>query len=126
MHARLAACGIVCRFVEAQASDLVVKQRLKTHAARADEVSDAHLEDFQTLKGMYEPPLELAAGCCVKVRTTSQPEQTVTRTLQALARLRLVSSLRFMSTTNTLARSLSGAQLGAEPLDFVHQVKDEF
>jgi aminoglycoside phosphotransferase family enzyme/predicted kinase len=80
-------CGIAWRFLEAQAGNAAVKQRLRAREAKPDEVSDARLEDFAMLNHLYEPPVELTAARCVKVRTTSPLEQTVTKALQRLAGL---------------------------------------
>jgi len=66
-----------------------VKQRLRARQTKPDEVSDARLEDFDMLTRLYEPPIELAAGRCVKVRTTGPLDQTVTQALQSLARLKV-------------------------------------
>ena len=75
------------RFVEAQASNAAVKQRLRAREAGAGEVSDARLEDFGMLTGLYESPAELRAARCVKVRTTPPIDRTVLDTLRKLARI---------------------------------------
>ena len=79
--------GFTWRVFEAQASNAAVKQRLRAREAKPDEVSDARLEDFDMLTRLYEPPLELPAGHCVKVRTSGPLDQTVTKALQSLARI---------------------------------------
>ncbi len=84
LTARLARHHVAYRFIEAQAGDAALKRRLKARAAKTDEVSDARLEDFSTLTGLYGPPTELPAECCVKVCTGAPPARTVTRALQAL------------------------------------------
>jgi len=75
------------RFVEAQASNAAVKQRLRAREARAGEVSDARLEDFGMLAGLYQPPAELPAARCVKVRASGSIGRTVTDTLRKLAQI---------------------------------------
>jgi predicted kinase len=83
--------GIAWRVLEAQAGDRLVKQRLRAREASPDEVSDARLEDFDMLNRLYEPPVEMPAAQCAKVRTSSPLEQTVSKALQRLARLQLDS-----------------------------------
>lgn len=76
-------------FVEAQTSDLAAKQRLKARELNSNEVSDARFEDFQMLANLYDPPVELRRRRFAAVRTTPSLEQTVTRALRSLVRLRL-------------------------------------
>lgn len=83
--------GLKWRFLEAQAVNTAVKQRLRAREAKRDEVSDARLEDFPALTRLYEPPGELPAARCVKVSTRGRLDQTVTRALQGLARLQVES-----------------------------------
>jgi predicted kinase len=81
--------GIMWRVLEAQAGNAAVKQRLRVREAKPDEVSDARLEDFEVLTHLYEPPDELPAGRCVKVRTSGPLDRTLTKALQSLARLQV-------------------------------------
>ena len=81
--------GIAWRVLEVDASNAAVKQRLRAREAKPDEVSDARLEDFDILTRLYEAPVELAAGQCVKVRTSGPLDQTVTKALQNLAHLQV-------------------------------------
>lgn len=83
---RLGGRGVAWRVLEAQARDAVVKQRLRAREASPGEVSDARLEDFAMLNGLYEPPVELPAEHCVTVRSEGSLEQTVTQALKNLAR----------------------------------------
>jgi predicted kinase len=84
---RFGKLGIAWRVLEAQASNAAVKQRLRAREAKPGEVSDARLEDFGSLKRLYEPPVELLAGQCMKVHTTGALDHTVTKALQSLARI---------------------------------------
>jgi hypothetical protein len=77
--------GVACRFIEMRAGDATVKRRLKSREAEAGEVSDARLEDFANLTGLYQPPKELKPDICVAVRTGTTPERTLARALRALA-----------------------------------------
>lgn len=88
---RFGKCGISWRILEAQASNAAIKQRLRAREAKPDEVSDARLKDFAMLTGLYEPPDELPAGGCAKVRTSGSLGRTVTRALQNLARRQVES-----------------------------------
>ncbi len=83
--------GIVWRFLEAQASNAAVKQRLRARETKPEEVSDARLEDFDMLTHLYEPPVELPAGQCAKLRTSGPLDKIVTKALQSLARLQVES-----------------------------------
>jgi len=87
--------GLACRVLEAQASNAVVKQRLRAREARPDEVSDARLEDFAMLTRLYEPPAELPDGKWVKIRTSGPLDQTVTNALQSLVRLQVDAACPF-------------------------------
>ena len=86
---RLGKRGIAWRVLEAQASNAAVKRRLRVREAKPDEISDARLEDFDMLTRLYEPPVELPAGQCGKVRTSGPLDQTVTKALQSLARIQV-------------------------------------
>jgi aminoglycoside phosphotransferase family enzyme/predicted kinase len=88
---RLGKRSMPWRFLEAQASNAAVKQRLRVREAKPDEVSDARLEDFDTLTRLFEPPTELPAAQRVTVHTSGSLGQTVTKALQSLARLQVDS-----------------------------------
>jgi aminoglycoside phosphotransferase family enzyme/predicted kinase len=77
--------GISYCFVETQAPEAVVKERLARRAGKSRECSDARLEDFETLNRSYERPLELAAaGELVTVRTAKTLESATTAALKCL------------------------------------------
>ncbi len=86
---RLAQQGLRWCFLEAQASQAIVRQRLRSRETAAGEISDARLEDLAQLSHRYEPPAELSADRYVKVRTTLPLEQTLTQALQSLARVQV-------------------------------------
>ncbi|PAU94476.1 phosphotransferase [Aliifodinibius salipaludis] len=67
-------------FVEAKAAEDVVKSRLKQREGEDDVVSDARLEDFETLKNRYSPPSEIGDENLISVQTDQPVEQTI-RTL---------------------------------------------
>ena len=77
--------GIACRFIEAQASDATVKQRLRMRGTKREEQSDARLEDFDLLTRLYELPVELPKEDRIPVRTNRSLQATLTAALSALA-----------------------------------------
>jgi aminoglycoside phosphotransferase family enzyme/predicted kinase len=82
---KLQAIGVRFLFVEAQASDSVVRRRLRERETSAGEISDARIEDFQALSDSYEPPLELPAREVLTVRTGKAPlEATMVEVLKGL------------------------------------------
>lgn len=85
--------GILWRVLEAQASNVAVKQRLRAREARPAEISDARLEDFEKLTGLYAPPAELSAVQCMQVRTAGSLDQTVLKALHGLACIQAESGL---------------------------------
>jgi hypothetical protein len=86
---RFGKSGIAWRILEVQASNAAVKGRLRARQAKSGEVSDARLEDFTMLTGLYEPPVELPAGQCAKVGAAGPVHQTVTKALRNLARIQV-------------------------------------
>ena len=86
---RFGRLGVHLRFVETRADDEAVKERLEAREARADEISDARLEDYETLNSIYEVPAELPAQhCCATLTTQSD---SLLKTLKWLARLEVAS-----------------------------------
>lgn len=89
LRAKLARRGVTCCFLEVQAADTVVKRRLRARELQADVVSDARLEDYDALTGLYQAPKELKGSLCVAVQTGTSPEHTVARALARLAQAQL-------------------------------------
>ena len=89
---RFGKTGLSWRVLEAHASDAAVQQRLRAREAKPAEVSDARLEDFAPLTRRYEPPVELSAARRARVRTTGPLAQTVTKALQSLARIQVMTT----------------------------------
>lgn len=85
LRARLMRHNIACQFIEARAGNATVKRRLKARETRADEISDARLEDFAALAALYEPPIELKRSDCLRIQTSGPLARTVARTLRMLA-----------------------------------------
>lgn len=67
-------------FVEAKASEKVVKSRLRQRDEEDNVVSDARLEDFEALTNRYHPPSEITEKHLISVQTDQPVEQTI-RTL---------------------------------------------
>jgi predicted kinase len=86
--------GIPWRAVEVQASDAAVRKRLRARQNNQSEVSDARLEDFAMLAGLYEPPNELPGVRRVKVGNSGPLARSVLNTLQGLARLEVDDQTR--------------------------------
>ena len=83
---RLRRAGVAFCFIEAKASNKTIRQRLKVRTGKTAQVSDARLEDFQTLSELYEPPKELPAPELAALETSkARPEATITKVLKALA-----------------------------------------
>lgn len=72
-------------FIEARASDTVLRQRLKKRDEGKEVISDARLEDFEMLDERYERPGELDKNCLVAVDTDQPLEQTLEQLFISLA-----------------------------------------
>ncbi|MFN3476941.1 MAG: AAA family ATPase, partial [Candidatus Methylomirabilales bacterium] len=92
LRERLRPLGSPSRFIETQASEEVLKARLKGREGKADEVSDARLEDFAPLRQSYEPPHELSPQELLPIKTEGSKEETVIEALKGLIRLHLMRS----------------------------------
>lgn len=64
-------------FVETTAPDSVIKSRLKKRDEEDDIVSDARLEDFETLDNRYSPPTEMENENLISVQTDQPVEETI-------------------------------------------------
>jgi hypothetical protein len=67
-------------FIEATAPDQVLKSRLKQRDQQDGIVSDARLEDFETLNSRYNAPSEIAEDNRISLQTDQPVEETI-RTL---------------------------------------------
>ena len=76
--------GATYRFIEAQAHDEILKQRLEQREGATHEISDARLENFETLTRSYEAPLEVQADHCFQVATDRPATMTIEETLKGL------------------------------------------
>ena len=84
--------GIHWLCLEAKASVATVKQRLRARESHPNEISDARLEDFPLLTGLYEAPDELPADRRVTTCSSGPLDRTVAKSLQRLARIQVESS----------------------------------
>jgi uncharacterized protein len=86
---RLRSAEVAFCFVEARASNKIVRRRLEERTGKAAQVSDARIEDFDTLSESYEPPTELPAPEFAATETSkAPPEATITNVLKTLAERR--------------------------------------
>jgi len=88
----LAALGADFVFIEAQASDEVVKSRLKIRDKENDIVSDARLEDFETLDSRYEPPKEIDRPHKIEIDTGKLLTDTIKDLYKKLVDRQLLES----------------------------------
>jgi predicted kinase len=64
-------------FIEAFASDEIIKKRLREREASQRNVSDARLEDFEKLDRYYEPPSAIDSEHLIRVDTEKSVENTL-------------------------------------------------
>ena len=74
---RFGEMGVNYLYIEAKAPEEVVKSRLKQRDHEDEVVSDARLEDFETLKERYTPPSEIGDANLISVETDQPVEQTI-------------------------------------------------
>jgi predicted kinase len=72
------------RFIEAQAPDEVLKRRLTQREGATHEISDARLENFETLTRSYEAPSEIQTDHCFQIATDRPATMTIEETLKGL------------------------------------------
>lgn len=89
LRERLAAAGIQERFIELEASDDEITERLRAREQSETEVSDARLEDFEILSAAYDRPDIGEDGTRVVIKSGSSVEATATQTIKGLVRLNL-------------------------------------
>jgi uncharacterized protein len=79
-------------FIEAEAPDVAVKQRLEQREGMTDVVSDARLEDFEMLTRSYQAPDEIQTHHCLHVATDRPTTVTIAQTLKKLVLARFQSN----------------------------------
>jgi uncharacterized protein len=79
-------------FIEAEAPDEVVKQRLEQRKGATDVISDARLEDFEMLIRSYEAASEIDTHHCLQVATHRPTTVTIAQTLKELVLARFESN----------------------------------
>lgn len=70
---RLARAGIHFLFAETSASNRTIQQRLRDRDRGQIEISDARLEDFEKLAGLYNPPTELGRTELIRIKGKVPP-----------------------------------------------------
>jgi aminoglycoside phosphotransferase family enzyme/predicted kinase len=76
--------GAAYRFIEAQAPEEVLKRRLEQREGATHEISDARLENFETLTRSFEAPSEVRLDRCFQVATDRPATVTIEETLKGL------------------------------------------
>ncbi|WP_314519357.1 AAA family ATPase [Xanthocytophaga agilis] len=64
-------------FIEVQASDKIIKERLTQREKQTDVISDARLSDFDLISSNYQPPIELMYPNLITLSTEDTPEHTL-------------------------------------------------
>ncbi len=82
LRARLARGGTSFCVIEVKAPDATVRKRLAEREQKHDEISDARLDDFDQLTGIYEPPTP--GEKVFTLRTTGSAERAVRGALRQL------------------------------------------
>jgi predicted kinase len=73
-------------FLELQAPDALIRERLAQRKRSLQVVSDARLEDFELLRHLYQPPAEVLPAHLVTIQAEASAEAVLARVLQQLAR----------------------------------------
>jgi predicted kinase len=71
-------------FIETQATDNVIKERLEARDQQSGVVSDARLEDFEKLSERYQSPGETESSNLIQISTTQPLEKTVEKLYRKL------------------------------------------
>jgi len=90
LRKQLGDLGVSYCFIETDASDDVVKKRLSKREQKKDEISDARLENFDTLKRLYEPPSELDLSTIIATGTEGRLDDTLMNVFKSLAQIHLL------------------------------------
>lgn len=92
MREQLERAGAICSFLEVQASEATIKQRLINREPHAAYGSDARLEEFDQLTSAYEPPEkeEIDSPYFQAVPTEHSLEETVITALKGIAHQRVI------------------------------------
>ena len=78
-------------FIETETSEAVVKERLKAREERDHVVSDARLENYETLRRIYESPEEVKDAHLLSVNTEQKVEHSVEEICRQLVEAHLKS-----------------------------------
>jgi uncharacterized protein len=79
------------RFIEAEAPDAALRQRLEQREGTTRVISDARLEDFEMLSRSYEAPVEIQTHRCLHVATDRPTTVTIAQALKELVLARFES-----------------------------------
>ncbi|MBC7921005.1 MAG: AAA family ATPase [Ferruginibacter sp.] len=76
--------GIPYYFLEAQASEATLRQRLRQRDQQPQVVSDARLDDFDRLNQAYQAPTEIPGAHLLAISTETSPEEGLSACLRQL------------------------------------------
>jgi hypothetical protein len=94
LHTACAKAGVPVQVIELEAEKDDIANRLQAREETAGEISDARLEDVETLTAAYEPPLELAPDLIRVTTSNSFPEGAVRSALMCLAEIQITKRRR--------------------------------
>ena len=94
LRAECAKAHVPVQVIELDAERDEIANRLRTRGRTAEEVSDARLEDLETLTAAYEPPLEPAPDLIKVGASGSVPEGAVKSALLRLTEIQISKSGR--------------------------------
>jgi predicted kinase len=84
-----AKAGVSVQVIELEAEKDEIANRLQAREESSGEISDARLEDVETLTTAYEPPLELTPDLIRLTTSNSVPEGAVRPALMRLAEIQI-------------------------------------
>jgi uncharacterized protein len=92
LQKKLGTLGVDYCLIETQSSNETLQSRLVEREGKTNEVSDARLEDFETLTRSYDAPVEVGQHRLLTVDTEHSADLTLVETLKALAHRTLCSA----------------------------------
>lgn len=76
--------GVSYYFIETQATDEVITERLKLRKSKEQVISDARLEDFEELIQYYQPPKELNSRHLIGIDTEQNLDESLSEIFEKL------------------------------------------
>jgi predicted kinase len=94
LQAECAKAGVPVQVIELETEKDNIANRLQAREGSAGEISDARLEDVETLTATYEPPMELARDLIRVTTSNSVPEGAMRSALMRLAEIQISNRRR--------------------------------